>query len=231
MSLQKIKVTAKTLDQAREKAAGMLGVAISEVEHTIISQTDAGFLSFLGGRKVEISAWTKAIKPLENREPLSDTEMQKLVSDLTSFCRGICAYLSDNADFDIHTKVEQDRLCIDIDDEQIAQQIGKNTRLAESMEHLLRKKPRYLKRELPFRIFVDAQGIRVKREAELIEMARDLSGKVAENQKPVVLNYKSSYDRKIIHMALDQDNRVYTKSIGSGANRKLMIMPAKNAES
>ena len=47
-------------------------------------------------------------------------------------------------------------------------------------------------------------------------------------KKPAILDYKSSYDRKIIHMALDQDDRVYTKSIGSGPNRKLMILPAKN---
>jgi spoIIIJ-associated protein len=85
-----------------------------------------------------------------------------------------------------------------------------------------------LKRELPFRIFIDVNGVRMNREQELIEMAKDLSLKVHENQKPVVLNYKSSYDRKIIHMALDRDERVYTKSIGSGTNRKLMILPIKN---
>ena len=41
------------------------------------------------------------------------------------------------------------------------------------------------------------------------------------------MTHKSSYDRKIIHMALDKDDLVYTKSIGSGANRKLMILPSK----
>ena len=56
-------------------------------------------------------------------------------------------------------------------------------------------------------------------------MAHDLSNKVHENRRPIVLNYRNSYDRKIIHMALDKDRRVYTKSIGSGANRKLMILP------
>ncbi len=31
-------------------------------------------------------------------------------------------------------------------------------------------------------------------------------------------------------MALDADDRVYTKSIGSGPNRKLMILPVKGEE-
>lgn len=60
-----------------------------------------------------------------------------------------------------------------------------------------------------------------------MQMAHDLSAKVHENKRPIVLNYKSSYDRKIIHMALDKDERVYTKSIGSGPNRKLMILPSR----
>jgi spoIIIJ-associated protein len=87
-----------------------------------------------------------------------------------------------------------------------------------------------LRQELPFRIFVDVSGLRRKREEELIQMAFDLSAKVHENKRPIVLNYKSSYDRKIIHMALDKDERVYTKSIGSGPNRKLMILPQKEGQ-
>ena len=58
-------------------------------------------------------------------------------------------------------------------------------------------------------------------------MAKNLSEEVCRNQRPVVLNYKSAYDRKIIHMALDEDERVYTKSIGTGSHRKLMILPVR----
>ena len=121
-------------------------------------------------------------------------------------------------------------MILNIDNEYIAQQISKNSKLAEALEHILRKKPRHLRQELPFRIFVDVSGVRRNREEELIQMAHDLSAKVHENKRPIVLNYKSSYDRKIIHMALDKDERVYTKSIGSGPNRKLMILPQKDAQ-
>ena len=123
--------------------------------------------------------------------------------------------------------LEEGRLVLDIDDEYLAGQITRNSKLAESLEHILRKKPRHIKRELPFRIFVDVRGLRRDRESELVGLARDLSEKVFENRRPIVLNYRSSYDRKIIHMALDKDERVYTKSIGSGPNRKLMILPIR----
>lgn len=103
--------------------------------------------------------------------------------------------------------------------------MAKNVKIAESLEHILRKIPK-IKRELPFRVFVDVNEIRQSRETELVEMAQDLSEKVHDKKRPIVLNYKNSYDRKIIHMALDKDDRVYTKSIGEGSDRKLMILPS-----
>lgn len=161
-------------------------------------------------------------------EPLSVEKTLELVEELRSFCEGICALVTGET-VAVTANNTDGRLILNIEDEYIAGQISKNSKLAEAMEHILRKKPRHLRQELPFRIFVDVSGVRRKREEELINMAQDLSSKVHENKRPIVLNYKSSYDRKIIHMALDKDDRVYTKSIGSGPNRKLMILPVKDA--
>jgi spoIIIJ-associated protein len=251
--MQKIKSQAKTIEKALNEAASQLGTDVDSLEYKIISQTDGGFLSFLGSKRVEIEAWVKSGASSHKRsapkkmaaddccdhehdshsedsvsaEPLSAEETKSLVEDLRAFCAGICERVSQQP-VAVHADINDGRLVLNIEDEFMASQIGKNSKIAESLEHLLRKKPRYLKRELPFRIFIDVNGVRMNREQELIEMAKDLSLKVHENQKPVVLNYKSSYDRKIIHMALDRDERVYTKSIGSGTNRKLMILPIKN---
>lgn len=157
---------------------------------------------------------------------LSASEIEELQSDLKKFCEDLCEFMVARK-VKVETQLDEYRLCLNIDDDEIAAMMNKNYKVAESLEHLLRKKPRHLKRELPFRIFVDAQGYRLKREEDLIQLAKDLSRKVQQNKRPIVLTHKSSYDRKIIHMALDKDDLVYTKSIGSGANRKLMILPSK----
>jgi len=162
----------------------------------------------------------------DDRPELDASEVAALKEDLRLFCEGICSHVS-GQQVKVTGEIVDERLVLDIDDEYLSTQIMKNSKLAESLEHILRKKPRHLKRELPFRIFVDVKGVRRKREFDLVELAQDLSEKVHENRRPIVLNYKSSYDRKIIHMALDKDDRVYTKSIGSGPNRKLMILPIK----
>ncbi len=158
------------------------------------------------------------------REPLDEETQESVTEDIKDFCAQICLHMTGELPA-VTSRIDGDRLCLNIDSELIAELITKNSRLAEALEHLLRKKPRYLKRELPFRIFVDAQGVRSARELELVDIAKDISNQVAANQKPMVLDYKSSYDRKIIHMALDGDEKVTTKSIGSGPNRKLMVIP------
>ena len=236
---EEIRVTAKTVDAAIKEAASSLGVDIADVEHRVVSQTNGGFFSFLA-KKVEIAAWAGASTKKQSfkgrgrsssssQADMSRKELEQLKEDLRSFCAGICRHVS-GQDVEVTADLSRDRLVLNINDEYMSTQIAKNAKLAESLEHILRKKPRHLKRELPFRIFVDVKGVRRKREDDLVELAKDLSEKVHENRRPIVLNYKSSYDRKIIHMALDKDERVYTKSIGSGPNRKLMILPIKKKD-
>src|SRR5688572_9814039 len=98
-----VAVQAKSVDLALKKAAEQLGVQKEGLGYELISQTDAGFLSFLGGRKVEIKAWSNAAPVQEkrrqeprsqrnseddetaeliNREPLDPQELERLVEDL-----------------------------------------------------------------------------------------------------------------------------------------------------
>src|SRR5690606_15221014 len=117
-----------------------------------------------------------------SKEPLTEQETSQLIDDLRSFCAGICENITGET-CAVSATVDDGRLVLNVENEYMAQQISRNSKIAESLEHLLRKKPRYLKRELPFRIFIDVNGMRMQRERELIDMARDLSAKVHENQK------------------------------------------------
>lgn len=227
-----IKVTAKNLDLALSQAASLLQIDQAQVDYRVLSQGGGGLFSFLS-KKIEIAAWRKEVdfdelltEDVGEVEELSAAEIEALETDLREFCQEICSAISGH-EVEVRSELSQGRLVLDCDDEYLAAQVTKNSKLAEALEHILRKKPRHIKRELPFRIFVDVRGVRRQRETDLVELARDLSEKVHENKRPIVLNYKSSYDRKIIHMALDKDERVYTKSIGTGPNRKLMILPVR----
>lgn len=251
-----ITVTAKTLDLALIRAAGQLGISSDQVGHEVKVQS-GGFLGM--GKKVTIEAWNKADRKTSSKDrgaqrsqknskrnkrydknrtqhhdnsekiELPESQVAELKQELTGFLTEIVE-LAVGEPTEIESRDEGGRLVLNIKSDYLAKQFTKNSKLAESFEHLLRKKPRHLRQELPFRVFVDANNVRVSREVELSELAKELSDKVHTQNKPVVLNYKSSYDRKVIHMALDKDDRVYTKSIGKGPNRKLMILPTTDGD-
>lgn len=244
-----IKVEEKTLQLALVKAAGQLGVTQDELSYQILSESSGFFGMF--GKKIAVQVWKKqgqqrrsgakahsgraakqAPAPLEPKveaKEFTQAELAELKESLRSFCAGICSHMV-GEEVRVDAELDDERLILDIHHEFLAEQMNKNSRFAEALEHILRKKPRHIRQELPFRIFIDVNGSRQSRESELVDMAQDLSNKVHENRRPIVLNYRSSYDRKIIHMALDKDDRVYTKSIGSGPNRKLMILPVKDSQ-
>lgn len=58
--MERIKVTAKTLDEAITKAAIELGTSSSNLEYTIIEKGNAGLLGFIGSKPVVIEAKRKA---------------------------------------------------------------------------------------------------------------------------------------------------------------------------
>lgn len=238
VSLKSVQIEEKSIQLAVVKAAGQLGVTQQELEYKVIEEKK-GILGFFG-KKILIEAWSKqkgrhhrkrrgatvSRQRKEDETPMTGEEIDALVDEMGQFMKGLCAQIV-GEEVEITTNLKGKKLIVDVLNDDIAAMISKSTKTAESFEHLLRKKPKQLLRELPFRIFVDANGIRQNRENKLIAMAQDLSNKVHENSKPIVLNYNSPYDRKIIHMALDQDERVQTKSIGSGPSRRLMILPRR----
>lgn len=167
--------------------------------------------------------------PREERapaEPLAPEVQAQLEIDICQFCKELCEKIVGET-VNVTSAMTEGKLKLEVDNASIADIIQTNTKFVESLEHILRKKPRHLKQELPFRIFIDAQGSRKGREEELIRIARAKAEEVVASGQKCVLDYKSAADRKIIHMALENDTRVYTKSIGNGPSRKLMILVSR----
>lgn len=167
--------------------------------------------------------------PREDRppaEPLTAEMISQLEVEIRTFCKELCEKIVGET-VNVTSHMDPDKLKLEVDNAAIAELIQQQGKFIESLEHILRKKPRHLKQDLPFRIFIDAQGSRKGREEELARVAREKADHVAETGQKVVLDYKSAADRKIVHMTLENDNRVYTKSIGTGSNRKLMILASR----
>jgi spoIIIJ-associated protein len=76
------------------------------------------------------------------------------------------------------------------------------------------------------RIVLDVERYRERRREYLTALAQRLAGKVRQTGRVVTLNPMSPRDRRIVHMALQDEGEVATRSQGDGHFRKVLIVPA-----
>lgn len=74
---------------------------------------------------------------------------------------------------------------------------------------------------------IDINHYREKRQEALAKLARRMADKAVDRGKAVTLEPMSAYDRRLIHMALRDDDRVYTNSVGEGPNRRVRVFVNK----
>lgn len=79
------------------------------------------------------------------------------------------------------------------------------------------------------RITVNVGDYRERREEKLQEMASRAKEEVVETKKEVALSNLTSNDRRIIHLFLQNDEEVYSESVGEGNERQLIIKPKQSA--
>lgn len=94
-----------------------------------------------------------------------------------------------------------------------------------SLQHLLRLLLVRDDYEVP--VLVDIDGYREKKEQQLGELATRKAEEVKASGRLAVLAPMSSYERRLVHLALKEDDGVVSESLGEGRNRRVMIKKAE----
>ncbi len=74
-----------------------------------------------------------------------------------------------------------------------------------------------------YRIITDTENYRKKREETLIQLAKNIAYKAIRIGKDITLEPMNPYERRIIHSALQDDDRVTTHSEGQEPYRKVIV--------
>ena len=102
--------------------------------------------------------------------------------------------------------------------------IGRRGQTLDAIEHVLNcilSKSSLVKRK----VHIDAEGYRERREKMLVDLASTTANKVRETKQEVVLDPMPPRDRRIVHLALQSDERVRTYSRGEGMMRYIVVAP------
>ncbi len=201
-------VTAKTVELAVNNACIELGVSADEVEYVVLEEAKKGILGIgASDAKVEVKLKrTPAVKAIEFLEGLIDNMNLKAEVELVS--------------------KDDEGVTLAINGDSLGILIGRRGDVLDSIQYLATLAANINKSGF-YRVTVDVQGYREKRAETLRGVARRMSEKVLKYKKSFALEPMNAYERRIIHAECQNIAGVTTRSIGEGADRKIVISPEK----
>ena len=99
---------------------------------------------------------------------------------------------------------------------------GQEGKTLDSLQYLLRK---VIARKISerVRISIDVGDFREKRQDELEDQARELAALVKEDGKTQVIPSLNPSERRVVHMTLQDDKEIRSRSVGDGLFKKVLI--------
>ena len=78
------------------------------------------------------------------------------------------------------------------------------------------------------KVILNIECYREKREQSLKKMSKDFAFKVIRSGRPLTLEPMNPFERRLVHLTLQDNEKVTTKSEGQGIYRKIKISPSDN---
>lgn len=125
----------------------------------------------------------------------------------------------------IEVTIESDRVKVFIDDEENSGLIiGREGQTLSSLQYLVNRLVSR-KMEASIRIQVDTGDYRERQDDKLRQIADHLAEKAADLGRTQSTKPLSSYHRRVVHLALQEHEEVFTRSKGDGPMKRVLIVP------
>lgn len=201
--LRKTEATGKNINEAKAKAAEILGVDEEQLEIEVLENATAGFLG-MGAKPCKILAWVandagaKAEDFLNTIIPLMGVEAEVSVSE------------------------DEEALNITMEGEKMGLLIGRRGETLDALQYLTsivvnKDRDEYL------RVSLDTENYRQKRKEVLEKLANKIADKVVRNRRNMTLEPMNPFERRIIHAALQNHELVTTSSVGEEPERRVVV--------
>lgn len=207
-----IEVEGRTVDDATKKAIAELGIQDpSKVNIEIIDEGKSGIFGFGVSRPAKIRLYYN-----------TDTK------DIADTIKDVIANIFKRMDLECRiSDVKEGELKVYIELESKNNSgliIGRKGKTLEALQFMVNLIVNH-QTGSDKKIILDIESYRAKRERALRKMSKDIAFKVIKSGKPWTLEPMNPFERRLIHLTLQNDTRVITKSEGQGIYRKVTILP------
>jgi spoIIIJ-associated protein len=242
---------ARSIAKAVKIASKELDLAEEEIQYDIISHGASGIFGLTGVKKARILVhmpddgdvaaaidnedrpyFSDADEQAEPREsggtgtPPSAEDENAVRQTSEQMLRRIVDAISPEADIKVQPQNNGVRYNIEGGASGIL--IGKRGQTLEAIQVLVDKAVRR-RNGHQIRVTIDVEGYLMNKEANLVRTAERVAKRVKSKNRPASVGFMNAQDRRIIHLALKDDQAVRTQSVGDGNYRKLMVYPKRRA--
>ncbi len=138
-----------------------------------------------------------------------------------SFLDGLLKHMDIEAEISI-TEREGGGLNVDLSGPGMGAVIGRRGETLDAIQHLTNYAVNH-GTDKRLRISVDAENYRAKREESLTKLAEKMAEKAIKYKRSMALEPMNSYERHVIHTALQNYEGVTTASTGAEPNRRVVV--------
>ena len=243
LNISREKAEIEILDEGQKGFLGLIGSKDATVKVWPREDETKSILNEIFNEEIETEKSQEAVHEdveleIENNE-VSTEEVQEVIDveedtrsieeenqEILDTAREFISKILDT--FELENSVEMELkdnvLTINVngDENRLGILIGKRGVTLDSIQYILnlivnKKSSRYI------RVNLDSSGYREKRKETLINLAKKMANKVTKTGRSVKLEPMNSYERKIIHTALQDYEGVLTHSEGKDPFRKVVI--------
>ncbi|HEX9015169.1 MAG TPA: RNA-binding cell elongation regulator Jag/EloR [Chloroflexota bacterium] len=253
--MESVEVSARTVDEAVEQALIRLGKARDEVEVTVLSEGHRRILGFVRGENArvrvtalesaEVSPARQAASPRPSaprptaRASRARTAAPKAapvetaplrVEGAAAVAKDTTEELLDNMGIDAAvifrggSGEDESPIVLDVVGDDLGILIGRRGETLSSIQFLVNL---IVGKRLEswVRVVIDVEGYRARREESLRALAGRVAERVQRTGQSVALEPMPANERRIVHMALQDDASVTTESSGYGEDRHVNVIP------
>lgn len=157
---------------------------------------------------------------------LTDEELDHIADTAIAALKDVLKYFNVGEVTIDEYEGDEGELILNITGDDLAVLIGRHGKTLDALQFLISA---ITVRTIGFRfpVIIDVEGYKDRQRDKLESLARSSANKAARTHRSVKLRPMTPYERRIIHVALRDDDRVDTASEGEGAARHVVVVPVQ----
>jgi len=145
-----------------------------------------------------------------------------VVEELKKFIKNVTKLMGIEANLEVKPREDSVSITLYSDNNNIL--IGKGGRTIDALSMIAKQ---YIHNEIGtnFRFILDVGEYKAKQQKNIEYLAKKIAREVAKTKIEAKLDPMNSYERRLVHSILSDNDKVYTESIGEEPNRAVVIKP------